>query len=169
MRILNTLLYGTNWDGGTIKNTIISDGTIGNVDFKEVTNSLRVRNYAGAGDIIGAKLTSSAEINGGVNLILEENSGFTITNTGSLSVGKDSILVFAVADAPDTAIITVEAGGSIIIADNAQVVVSFEDEYLANNEIVLIQWVDSSRIIGLDYLIEIGKYEYMGGTSPVGY
>lgn len=156
-------------NGATIQNTILSDGTIGNADFAGVANTLRVLNYAGAGESIAAKLTSSAEMSGGANLILEENSRFTITSTGSLNVGNDSALVFAVADTPDTAIITVEDGGSITIAENAQIVVSFEDEYLANNKIVLMQWVDTSSIVGLDYIIENGTYEYMGESSPLEY
>ena len=145
----------------TLKNTIMTDGTIQNFSMASAEDSFSIRKYVPleGGEVISAKIAQSASISGGADLTLEtgahlevvdgavltveDGSAITINTDGStiFEVGENSGLVFA-----DGSVLKVNLEG--VLKVNLEGVFTEPEEY----SFAFINANDSSTISGLDEL-----------------
>ena len=133
-----------------VKNTLLSDGSITGFSMKYSEDSFSIRKYLpeNNGESISAKIKEDATISGGAVLSVAEEGALEI-GTITLTLGIDD---------EDEAIssISVAESGSVTLASGAKIVIDYAGTFDENTSFAVMNWTDSSNIVGLDSLTKGG-------------
>lgn len=140
----------------TYKNTIMSDGIIKNISLTSSYDVLRIRKYMPTtvgGDMISAKLNTSATMSNGSSIILENGADFRITNNAVLTVGEGSKINLSTS-MQDLTSFVVEAGSSLLFDANSILNVNIDAGEDFNHTLTfnIIEWEDTAIVEGLSNL-----------------
>ena len=137
----------------TLKNTIMTDGTIQNFSMATAEDSFSIRKYVPleGGEVISAKIAQSASISGGADLTLEtgaylevvDGAVLTVENGSAITINTDGSTIFEIGENSGLAF----ADGSILEV-NLEGTFSGAETYSFS----FINAHDSSTISGLDEL-----------------
>lgn len=138
----------------TLKNTIMTDGTIQNFSMASAEDSFSIREYVPleGGEVISAKIAESASISGGAGLTLEtgaylevvDGAVLTVENGSAITINTDGSTIFEIGENSGLAF----ADGSILEV-NLEGTFSGAETYSFS----FINAHDSSSISGLEQLM----------------
>ena len=144
----------------TLKNTIMTDGTIQNFSMASAEDSLLVRKYTPAeagGEIISAKIAQSASISGGADLTLETGACLEVVDGAILTVKNGSMITI---NTDGTSLFEIGENSGLAFEDGAVLKVNVEGVFTEPEvcSFVFISAHGSSLISGLDELMEGGNF-----------
>ena len=138
-------------DDAEIKNTILRYGDISGFSMVSSTDSFVVRKYTPkveGGESISAKIQEDATISGGAVLSVAEGGALDIS-TITLAFGIDN-------EDETISSISVAESGSVTLASGAKIVIDYEGTFDENTRFAVMNWTDSSSIVGLNSLTKGG-------------
>ena len=138
-------------DDAEIKNTILKYGDISGFSMVSSTDSFVVRKYTPkveGGESISAKIQEDATISGGAVLSVAEGGALDIS-TITLAFGIDN------EDETISSIFVAESG-SVTLAKGAKIVIDYAGTFDENTRFAVMNWTDSSSIVGLNSLTKGG-------------
>ena len=142
----------------TLKNTIMTDGTIQNFSMASADDSFSIRKYVPleGGEVISAKIAESASISGGAGLTLETGAYLEVVDGAVLTVENGSAITI---NTDGSTIFEVGENSGLVFADGSVLKVNLEGVFTEPEEysFAFINANDSSTISGLD--------ELMGGEN----
>lgn len=127
-------------------NVILADGTIGAFDVSAGT-TFRI-----TGDEVSAKLRDQ-RIASGV-LVLEEGAILDVCADATLHFEKGE--AHFMASGTSNGLIFVKSGGSVTLASGAKIVIDYAGTFDENTRFAVMNWTDSSSVVGLDSLTKGG-------------
>ena len=142
----------------TLKNTIMTDGTIQNFSMASADDSFSLRKYVPleGGEVISAKIAQSASISGGADLTLETGAYLEVVDGAVLTVEDGSAITI---NTDGSTIFEIGEKAGLVFADGSVLKVNLEGVFTEPEEysFAFINANDSSTISGLD--------ELMGGEN----
>lgn len=142
----------------TLKNTIMTDGTIQNFSMASADDSFSIRKYVPleGGEVISAKIAQSASISGRADLTLETGAYLEVVDGAVLTVEDGSAITI---NTDGSTIFEVGENSGLVFADGSVLKVNLEGVFTEPEEysFAFINANDSSTISGLD--------ELMGGEN----
>ena len=150
-------------NAGTIKNTLLSDGKIEGFSMSSSGDSFTIKKHIpkeGA-ESVSAKVYTDASISGGATLTMAENSvleviggkTLTIGDSGSLVLGENAELHFAVANSSVSSV-SVADNGNITLSETAKLIIDYAGSFDGVTSFSVITWTDAASVSGLDSLIK---------------
>jgi|GEM_PF-348829 len=138
-------------DDAEIKNTILTDGDISGFSMTSTEDNFVVRKYTPkveGGESISAKIQEDATISGGAVLSVAEGGALDIS-TITLAFGIDN-------EDETISSISVAESGSVTLASGAKIVIDYAGRFNENTRFAVMNWTDSSSIVGLNSLTKGG-------------
>ena len=143
----------------TLKNTIMTDGTIQNFSMASAEDSFAIREYLlpEGGEDISAKITQSASISGGADLTLETGACLEVVDGAILTVKNGSMITI---NTDGTSLFEIGENSGLAFEDGAVLKVNVEGVFTEPEvcSFVFISAHGSSLISGLDELMEGGNF-----------
>ena len=137
----------------TLKNTIMTDGTIQNFSMASAEDSFSIRKYVPleGGEVISAKIAQSASISGGADLTLETGAYLEVVDGAVLTVEDGSAITI---NTDGSTIFEIGENSGLVFADGSVLKVNLEGVFTEPEEysFAFINANDSSTISGLDEL-----------------
>ena len=137
----------------TLKNTIMTDGTIQNFSMASADDSFSIRKYVPleGGEVISAKIAQSASISGGADLTLETGAYLEVVDGAVLTVEDGSAITI---NTDGSTIFEIGENSGLVFADGSVLKVNLEGVFTEPEEysFAFINANDSSTISGLDEL-----------------
>lgn len=145
----------------TLKNTIMTDGTIQNFTMASAEDSFAIREYVplAGGEDISAKINKSASISAGAELTLERGARLELVDGALLTVDSGSAIVINT-DAEGSSLLEVGESSGLVFSEGSVLEINVEGIFTKPEvcSFVFISAHDSTSVSGLEELMEGGNF-----------